>query len=324
MAALILISGYRFYVGIDYEAYRDMYMGYGASYYYMYIIEPAWLILYNLLHAVHGNYNLWFMVIAALTIIPIGYGLRKMSPCTILSWMFFVCSMLYVETFNACRQYVAMAFVFAGIPFLLERKWRFYGGMILLAAMFHYSAIIGILYPLLNREFSLKIRVMLLMCTLVLGEFILKGYVLDLISGIVQEFTSVFGIQRSYGYDLSSHSSGLSNTGLLKYVYNMLALLLCLYAHRIDRRYLFFVNAFIAGICWYNLFYIFQEYLRIYQYFLMSGLILFPAVIYSFRKELRPIACIALIGVFLIFNTKSNWNTVYNTNLTYSLFDRNL
>ena len=136
---LIVIAGFRYYVGVDYEAYHEMYLGTDDTG-YLRIIEPGWRFLYDLLHSIGGTYNLWFIVISSLTIIPIAYGIKQMSPCVVLSWMFFIGSFLYTESFNACRQYVAMAFLFAGTPFLLAKQFVKFLMVICVAMLFHNSA----------------------------------------------------------------------------------------------------------------------------------------------------------------------------------------
>lgn len=317
---LIVIAGFRYYVGVDYEAYREMYLGRDDTG-YLKVIEPGWRFLYELLHAIGGTYNLWFIVISSLTIIPIAYGIKKMSPCVVLSWMFFIGSFLYTESFNACRQYVAMAFLFAGTPFLLERQIVKFLVVICIAMLFHNSAIIGIVFLFLLRSYSTKIRLIVLMSTLILGEYFLRTFVVDWLTSFMSSFTSVLNLQRSYSYDLYSHSDNLINTGVLKYVYNVLAIIVCLLSKKLDTRYTFFVNAFIMAICWYNLFYIFQEYLRMHQYFLMFGMVLYPAIVYSFKYNVRPVLAFSILAVFLVFTTKSNWSEVYRKNPTYALFE---
>lgn len=317
---LILIAGFRYYVGVDYEAYRDMYIGIDGTG-YLQIIEPGWRFLYEFLHSVGGTYNLWFIVISSLTIVPIAYGIKKMSPCVALSWMFFIGSFLYTESFNACRQYVAMGILFGGTPFILEKQPLKFLVVICLAMLFHNTAIIGAFFFLLYRPYSTKVRIAVLFITLILGEYLLRTFVLGWLSSFVSSFISVLDLQRSYSYDLDSHSDNLINTGVLKYIYNVLAVLVCLFARKLEARYTFFVNAFIVAICWYNLFYIFQEYLRIHQYFLMYGMILYPAIVYKFKSKARPILVLLILMVFLVFTAKSSWNESYRKNPTYALFE---
>ena len=109
-------------MGIDYEAYKLMYELDNDSSNYLYYVEPGWSVIYNIIHFVKGTYILWFLVINAITVILMTYGIRRQSPFIFLSMIFYVGSFLYTESFNAMRQCVAMAIVFAGTPLIFQRN----------------------------------------------------------------------------------------------------------------------------------------------------------------------------------------------------------
>ena len=91
---LILIGGFRYFVGIDYEAYKLMYELDNDSSNYLYYVEPGWSVIYNIIHFVKGTYILWFLVINAITVILMIYGIRRQSPFIFLSMIFYVGSFL--------------------------------------------------------------------------------------------------------------------------------------------------------------------------------------------------------------------------------------
>ena len=72
---LILVGGFRYFVGIDYEAYKLMYELDNDSSNYLYYVEPGWSVIYNIIHFVKGTYILWFLVINAITVISRILGL---------------------------------------------------------------------------------------------------------------------------------------------------------------------------------------------------------------------------------------------------------
>ena len=47
---LILVGGFRYFVGIDYEAYKLMYELDNDSSNYLYYVEPGWSVIYNIIH----------------------------------------------------------------------------------------------------------------------------------------------------------------------------------------------------------------------------------------------------------------------------------
>lgn len=319
-AILILIAGFRYYVGVDYEDYKIMYE-WGALGYIL-DIEPSWLVLQTALHSIGGTYNLWFLVISALTIVPITLGFKKMSPCLAFSWLFFVGSFLYVETFNTIRQYVAMGIIFYGASFILEGKYKYYVLCIIVAMLFHNSALAGLFLLVLNRQYPKWLMIATVMFTWLAGTYLLENYLQYYVYSFFESFVSTTNSGRTYEYDLTTHSAGLANSGILKIVYNMIAIGVVAFAGRVEKNKVLFLNAFVFAICWYNVFYIFQEMLRIYQYFFLFGTILFPLLVAPTRdRNIRFMLYAGIMSVFLLFNLASNWNIKYEENPTYALFE---
>lgn len=317
---LILIAAFRYKVGVDYQTYYDLYTGspeQGVN-----LLEPAWPIIYYLLHDIGANYNFWFLVFALLIMVPIAYGMHKMSVSPLLSLAIFVASFYYTESFNTMRQYVAMGVLFAGLPLLLRGKKIQYAVVIVVSMLFHSSGLVGLSFYFLTSPISRNLKVVLILVSWGLGELLLNSYLADWMMAFGTLFSDVTNKKQAFVYDMYMGSKGLFSTGFLKIIYNCLALALCMYEKRLSKKYAFFVNAFIVGICWYNLFYLFQAYLRVYQFFLMSIFILFPAIVYSVKKTSTKLMVIFLIlAIFFAFNARSNWDIEYNINPTYSLFE---
>lgn len=317
---LILIAAFRYKVGVDYDAYYYLYEG--APTQGVRLLEPAWPFFYYSLHGIGATYNLWFLITALLIIVPMAYGIHKMSVSPFLSLAIFVASFLYTESFNAMRQYVAMAILFAGLPLLLQGKKVQYAVVIAITLLFHNSGLLGLSFYFLTSPISRYLKVILILVSWTLGELLLNTYLADLMMAFATLFSEVTEKKQAYAYDMDFASKGLFSTGILKIVYNCLALALCMYEKRLNKKYTFFVNAFIVGICWYNLFYLFQAYLRAYQFFMMSILILFPAIVYSVKKtSTRLIVSFVILMIFFAFNARNNWDIEYNINPTYSLFE---
>ena len=63
----------------------------------------------------------------------------------------------YTNTFNNVRQSIALSICFLSIEFLLNRNFRKFCLTVIIAAMFHYSAVFFlILYPLVSKELKIK------------------------------------------------------------------------------------------------------------------------------------------------------------------------
>ena len=110
------------------------------------------------------------------------------------------------------------------------------------------------------------------------------------------------------------------NSGLKKLVYNVLALIMLVFAKKWDGQKLFYLNCFVLSIMIYNVFRGFLEYLRLYQYFFMYGLILYPIVVKNVKDNMgKWIAFMLLFIPILIFVLKDNFDVIYQTR--FGLFE---
>lgn len=321
--SLITIAGFRYCVGVDYENYRLMYELDNEPSNYLYFIEPSWLIINDIVHELNGTYILWFLVVSAITILLIMYGIQKQSSYIFLSMIFFVGSFLYVESFNAVRQFVAMAIIFSATPILLSEKRYWYILVIAFAMCFHYSAGIAIVFFLLRRKYSFMIKICVLIFSALLGEYLLQKILIPLTENFGEFFSTLLDTSRSYVIDASEHDTAI-NSGLKKLVYNLLAILVVFMTKKWQDSRIFYANCFVLSIVIYNLFRSFMEYLRLYEYFFMYGIILFPLLVRNISGFSRnsniekwSIFMLMFIPIFL-FVAKDNISIIYQ--MKFDLF----
>ncbi len=141
---LILVAGFRYYVGTDFGTYYEWYV-------------PSWSqIFYNIFYFHEGGFsflskiaNLWGRngqnLIFLSSLITVGLYCRTIYK---YSFMYLSAVLLYLfigewqGSFNAIRQYIAAAILFAGHRYILQRRLRKYIVVILLASLFHKTSII--------------------------------------------------------------------------------------------------------------------------------------------------------------------------------------
>lgn len=144
----VLINGLRhFSVGIDTIVYhwgfRDaVESSHLLELFSMNRYEPG----YNLLAWVVGlfttNYAIFFIVLALLIFIPLAFFIYRNSENYFLSYFMFVVLRLYDFSMNGLRQAIAMSIVLFAFEFAMEKKlWKFLT-CVIIATLFHYSAII--------------------------------------------------------------------------------------------------------------------------------------------------------------------------------------
>lgn len=164
-------------VGTDVKVYVEpMYNAAKASYSIASYMEQKWYVIWRYMYVKKfeigfsliifviekfgGSLGTVLFVIQALIITPIYLGLKKIrKPYSICFGMFVFYCMFYNTSLNMMRQWIAMAIMFLGFSYLINSKKKKYCAFILVACLFHTSAIVGIavllvyLYSTKKREY---------------------------------------------------------------------------------------------------------------------------------------------------------------------------
>lgn len=119
--------------------------------------EPGYQLYTYLISRLSSSHFAFFFFTYVLSLIGPVYLIAKYSKMPLFSFFLYFSLGFYTNTFNNVRQSIAISICFLAYDFLFQRKFYRYAGMILLATMFHYSAIITlILYPLVGSRVTLK------------------------------------------------------------------------------------------------------------------------------------------------------------------------
>ena len=96
----------------------------------------------QIIYFVTSSTTIIFLVVAALTIVPVVKTVSQYSINISLSIFLYITMMDYFVTFNGMRQGLAAAIIFSGITLLLKKKKWEYCLLIVFATLIHNSAII--------------------------------------------------------------------------------------------------------------------------------------------------------------------------------------
>lgn len=153
--SLVLFSGIRYGVGIDFFSYfeylQDVRLG-NITY-----VEPGFLLLEKAVLAVGGREQLLFFTTAFLiTYFTMKY-IRYFSAMPILScYLYMSMPIFYLASFNGIRQFLATALFAYSIRFLVERSLTRYLTVMTLAATFHVTAVLMIpLYFVMHKDLKI-------------------------------------------------------------------------------------------------------------------------------------------------------------------------
>ena len=128
----------------DFFSYLNQKWFYIWRYKYVRDFEIGFTTLIYVIEKVGGSFRTVLFFIHILIIAPIFLGLKRMRnryPICIEMLVFYL--LFYNVSLNMMRQWIAMAFLFYGLSYLTTNKLNRYFGVIVMASLFHTSALMG-------------------------------------------------------------------------------------------------------------------------------------------------------------------------------------
>ena len=124
---LVFISGFRnSCVGIDTSMYQYIWEGYRPGVYRNLDIDSEYGFAYLMIFfRQFSNYTTFLLVVACLSILPVGYIVSKYSKNVCFSFLLFYSSVLFhTLEFAAERQAIAFWWCNISLPFFNEKKFK--------------------------------------------------------------------------------------------------------------------------------------------------------------------------------------------------------
>lgn len=108
---------------------------------------------------ISDDYHWWLLFIACISGIAVMYTLYRYSIDFGMSFFLFIASTQFTWLLNGMRQFIAVAVIFAAIPFMMKKKWWQYALLVILASTIHGTALImlPVYFVARLKPFSLKI-----------------------------------------------------------------------------------------------------------------------------------------------------------------------
>ena len=178
MISLSLVFAFRnLSVGTDTLSYYNMFNELGSDFSMITTYEPGYCFLSILIYSICPRFKVFMLVIAVLMFSCIIFTNIKISKNFTLTNILFITLGFYMQSFNAVRQYMALAILLLAICFLLD-KWHHRAGDIIfvvltiVAAMFHKTAVVGfVLLPM--KYIKLDVTNVLIIAVVVLSGLLL-------------------------------------------------------------------------------------------------------------------------------------------------------
>lgn len=177
---LVFISGFRnSCVGIDTSMYQYIWEGYRPGVYRNLDVDSEYGFAYLMIFfRQFTNYTTFLLVVACLSILPVGYVVSKYSKNVCFSFLLFYSSILFhTLEFAAERQAIAFGGVILAFHFLMKRNLKAYILIMFLSFFFHRSSIIFFpcywLYDLKLDKKTILIWIGILVGMFVFGSIVL-------------------------------------------------------------------------------------------------------------------------------------------------------
>ena len=187
---VILISGLRYKVGGDsirYEDYFNLFdkgdiLGYSFA---AETIEPGWIFLNYLVHSLGGEFWIVQMIHATFINIVIFWVINRYALKRFLAVFMYLALNYFYLNMEILRASIAIALFLLAIPSYINRKWVKYYLLIFIGCLFHFSALILLLFPLLrNYRFTVR-RLFQLVILMYIGILFVAPPILTAIGGRV-------------------------------------------------------------------------------------------------------------------------------------------
>lgn len=303
--ALILsyFSGFRDGLGHDYNNYKFVIEEVGRNFR---TLEPGYTLLVKLASSQYFSYTSFFVFFAFFTnfLIIYSYSKYRLFYLSIIAYVLF--SVLYFGSFNLVRQFFAAAILLFASKYVVEGFFFRYLFMVLIASLFHFSAIFLLgLYFLRGKKLELAPACVVLgLCVIVPYIIDLKGLIVSLLSGV--------------GYDHYLSADESFNFGLLHLYFNILFfyMMIIIDKARMNLKDRYIVWMFFLCLIFYNLMPVYFYFYRVSIYFLVYfPLFLILPVYLRFQKAHIVLSIVASVAIFIyfIYSSKDNLKVVPNS-----------
>lgn len=189
---LSLFVGFRWETGTDWDSYKHLFDN----------IELNWNVLFEIAHFDIGyvflnvlvrfftdSYTIFLVVDSAITFIPLGILIYKLSPCPNLAQFIFYNSFMLSQFMGSNRRMIAMVFVLWMFYFIFHNKRIAASICQFFAFLLHRSSVINVLIMKLRRKmFSIKQTIGILVVSTVVGFLAIPNMLMGMLAQFVSQF----------------------------------------------------------------------------------------------------------------------------------------
>lgn len=297
--SMLIVSGYRYYVGTDYATYKHLFSDTYPKMNELPSDEVGYYILNKLVYKINTDYQSIFIVTSLIILLLIFITIYRECNKYELGIYLFITLGHFYTSFNVIRQYIAIAITFYAVKYIFERKFYKYLIAVLLASSFHITAIIMIPFYFIVQ---IKMDTKKFICGIIIGIVGLNAFekmlsiLIDLFPKYEHYNDSVFF---TYG----------STTGLI--IYGVIFIVMYIYRNKLikaDIKNSVYINFIFISLLVSILTTKGVLFERIAGFFNIYAVILIPNLIDIFNKKERrllyySILCVGYLYCYIMLRT---------------------
>jgi hypothetical protein len=299
-----LLSGSRYEIGgSDYYIYENMYNNVSThlsevinpSDNILMVTERGYIAIMALSKKVGLNYNQFLLLLGIATSITLFLVIKNYTNYFFLILLLFICKGYLYYFFTAQRQIIAILICWYAIKFVLNRKFKSFAFFVLIASLFHSSAIVFlIVYFTYAMELKNKFVIILFFISIIFGSLHIGPRLLIFISNYLP-----IGAEK-----LINYSGGTGSVNVFNFI-EMVPIMFLILKHRniISRNtkhFSFFFPLFLIYIFINFAFYDFSIMTRVRGYFIIGYISIIASIPYSFKTQAQK--NIVLVVLVLYFS----------------------
>lgn len=318
----IFLGGFRFEVGADWGSYRELFINISNWNDLFYTrVEPLFMLFGFLTKNIMNNYSFFIFIFFTVSFSLKFNFIRVYSPDIFLSLIIYFFTLFLIYDVNGLRQGMALGLTLFSTKYILNRNNYKFLLILLIACLFHTSAIIFIPFYYLSRikisNRILSISLFLIVALSIPLRYFFKNSELFQSLILIDSFKhySVYTTSEDYKLDIP-----ILSVAVFQRIFIMLFFILSYQRIKVEENVkLLFRNAYFIGIVLFLLFSFSSEFAaRLSFYYKAFEIAMIPLIVYSFPRFHQKIILLLLFTCLAIFGTYRLLSIPYGYLLPYN------
>lgn len=265
--------------------------------------EYGYILLNRLVGVVWNNRQFFMAVCVLLSLTPMAWVIGKKSCSPVLSWVIYMALPVFEILYSGLRQGIALGTCAVGLLWIQEKKPVRFALTVLLASVFHDSALVFLLaYPVYHLPMTKLCRAASILVIPVV--FVLRRPLFAVLSQLFSENAAV------------DNNGALGLLLLLVLIYGLCSL----FSSKDDPEENGYLNIFFLCCVCQVFANISSVALRVGYYFMFPVALALPSVLEKMEWKLRVIAKLAVIVFFVAFGLRCIYNSTWSGAYPYYWF----